>query len=146
MAFNLVRKCTVSALALLTLTACGFDLSGDTIAFNDAAPGGTVVAVGTFTGTGATGTVRVFRVATGSYTVRLEGLSVTDPLPAYLTGTVGGQNGRLQTQLRGSTGNQNYNFNAGGANMSWTSVELRPPGGVTVTTPFAVATFPANGG
>ncbi len=132
-------------LLLTTLLGCGLDLSGTPV-FNDALPSGTQVAIGTFTGTGATGTVRVIRTATGQYTVRLEGLNVTASLPAYLTGTVGGATGGFQTQLRGASGNQNYNFSTGGSNQSWGSVELRPPGGVTVTTPFAVAAFPANGG
>lgn len=122
------------------LAACGIFEGGEgSLHLNEPLPHGTSVAVGQFLGSPhVTGVVRVIRTGTGQFVVRLEGLSITEPLPLFVTATVGGVTGGFQAQLRAASGNQNYGTSQPD-NAQWTSAEIRPPGAVTVTTPIATA-------
>jgi hypothetical protein len=131
-----------SALGLTALLlGCGLPSGGGDFAIYEPLPQGSQVAFGSFAAGGqAQGTVRIIQSQPGSYTVRLEGFSSSVALPLFLTATVGGKIGGFTAPLRATAGNQNYPaiLAAGGV---WSSVEIRPPGDVNITTPIATATL-----
>lgn len=97
---------------------------------NDARPTGSVVAQGNFTsqnGGTVTGTALVFSTTGNTVTLRLEGLSVTNPNSGSLNVQLyANPNSVLATNvaLKSTSGNQNYTVTIPASFTNWTNVYI----------------------
>lgn len=125
------RKILGALFLILYLSGCGLiNTSGGGSGLNDARPTGSVVAQGNFTsqnGGTVTGTALVFSTTGNTVTLRLEGLSVTNPNSGSLNVQLyANPNSVLATNvaLKSTSGNQNYTVTIPASFTNWTNVYI----------------------
>ena len=127
----------------LFLNGCGILPAGNN-ALTEGKPSGTVVANGSFTTLVAdkttTGAVSVYLGSSGTYIIRLEGLSAPSGT-LQVVGDTSTQADAYTSALRSSSGDQNYFTNLGPP-LTWTSVYIRNPA-LTTNRDYARATLQA---
>ena len=121
------------------LTSCGAIGLGGGNALNDARPTGIVVKQAQFFAasgqTGITGTALIFLNTASSYILRLEGLNVPEESSMQVKIFLS-PSGLVTLSLRGTSGNQNYNFTSPASGFLSVSIFS------TITqTNYATATF-----
>lgn len=132
------RTLKLPAFLLLTwgMAGCGAIGLGQGTA-NDAAPSGTIVAQGSFTGSyngeSVTGAVSVYRQANGdgtyNFVVRFESLSAPNVSGLEVVPTVNGGSNLSPSfyVLRAPTGNENYSFSGATCASNWVQVSIINP-------------------
>ncbi len=144
-AFEPLVLWSVSFLIASALGCGDIKLGSSSSEINDGEPDGTVVAQGSFSGRHnhvVTGTAKVYRsTTTGLHILRLEGLTVTDaPSGLQITASANGSS-VVQSALKGSSGNQNYNTNVNSASSpTWNSATIQHSLSGT-DSEFGIATF-----
>lgn len=124
----MVCRLFLLAYGFVLLSSCG-SISAGSVSSNDPAPSGSIVAQGNFVGLNGkavTGSVAIYNLASGSFVVRLIGISVPAENGLQVAVVINGGVQQILSTLRSYTGTQNYSYSAGGV-VDWTNVSIHSP-------------------